>query len=45
MPAPLLLAASGGGGYDLRGVLFIGPVIVAAVTLMKLHRTGGAFDA
>ncbi len=44
VPALLLLAASGGGGYELWGALFIGPVIAAALVQYRVYRYRLAAD-
>ncbi len=44
VPALLLLVASGGGGYELWGGLFIGPVIAAALVQYRVYRYRLAAD-
>ena len=44
VPALLLLLASGGGGYELWGALFIGPVVAAAVLQHRVYRYRLAAD-
>ena len=44
VPVLLLLVASGGGGYELWGALFIGPVVAAAVLQHRVYRYRLAAD-
>ena len=44
VPALVLLVASGGGGYELWGALFIGPVIAAALVQYRVYRYRLAAD-
>ena len=44
VPALLLLAASGGDGYERWGALFIGPVIAAALVHYRVYRYRLAAD-
>ena len=44
VPALLLLVASGGGGYELWGAFFVGPVIAAALVQYRVYRYRLAAD-